>query len=174
MLRLVALISRMLEQARLDWVRKAIRITYPLAALLPAIWVLRHPTPALWLRPVCKDTWTILFACALAGALPRLFRRRGENFWSLCVIALTLAIFQAWCYNTGSHPALNPFQMWGIFPGSDAQLYYSAACNLLNGQQITALAGARHSYPIFLAILLKFFRYDLRSLTLISTLIMLF
>jgi len=88
------------------------------------------------------------------------------------VIALTQATFQAWCYNTGSHPALNPFQNWGIFPGSDAQLYYSAACNLLNGQQITALAGARHSYPIFLAILLKLFGHDLRLITLVSTLVM--
>ena len=161
----------MLEQARLDWVRKALRITYPLAALLPAIWVLHHPAPVLWLRPICKDTWTILLACALAAALPRLFRRRGGSFWSLCVIALTQATFQAWCYNTGSHPALNPFQNWGIFPGSDAQLYYSAACNLLNGQQITALAGARHSYPIFLAILLKLFGHDLRLITLVSTLV---
>jgi hypothetical protein len=62
--------------------------------------------------------------------------------------------------------------MWGIFPASDAQLYYSAACNLLNGQQITALAGARQSYPILLATLLKLFGHDLRSITLVSTLLM--
>jgi hypothetical protein len=108
----------------------------------------------------------------MAAALPFLFHRRGVSAWALMVIALTQAIFQAWCYNAGSHQALSPFQMWGIFPASDAQLYYSAACYLLGGQQITALAGARQSYPILLATLLKLFGHDLRSITLVSTLLM--
>jgi hypothetical protein len=162
----------MLQQVRLGWVRKALQIIYLVAALLPAVWVLSHPMPVSWLRPVCKDTWAILLACAMAGVLPFLFHRQGRGAWSLCVIALTQAIFQAWCYNTGSHPALNPFQNWGIFPASDAQLYYSAACNLLNEQQITALAGARHPYPVLLAVLLKIFRHDFRSVTLIVTIVM--
>ena len=162
----------MLQQTRLGWVRKALLIVYPLAALLPAVWVLSHPMPVPWLRPVCEDTWPIVLACAMAGALPLLFYRRGDGAWSLSVIALTQAIFQAWCYNTGSHPAHNPFQAWGILPGSDAGLYYTAASNLLNGQQITAMAGARHPYPLLLAVLLKIFRHDFRSVTLVFTILM--
>jgi hypothetical protein len=159
----------MLQQARLGWVRKSLLIVYPLAALLPAVWVLTHPMPVSWLRPFCKDTWPILLICALAGALPFLFHRRGGSAWSLLVIALTQAIFQAWCYNTGSHPAHNPFQMWGILPGSDAVLYYTAATNLLNGQQITAMAGARHPYPLLLAVFLKIFSHDFWLVTFVST-----
>jgi hypothetical protein len=162
----------MLQQTRLGWVRKALLIVYPLAALLPAVWVLSHPMPVSWLRPVCEDTWPIVLACAMAGALPLLFHRRGDGAWSLSMIALTQAIFQAWCYNTGSHPAHNPFQIWGILPGSDSGLYYTAASNLLNGQQITAMAGARHPYPLLLAVLLKIFRYDFRSVTLVFTILM--
>jgi len=128
--------------------------------------------PVSWLRPVCEDTWPIVLACAMAGALPLLFYRLGDGAWSLSVIALTQAIFQAWCYNTGSHPAHNPFQAWGILPGSDAGLYYTAASNLLNGQQITAMAGARHPYPLLLAVLLKIFRHDFRSVTLVFTILM--
>lgn len=162
----------MLEQARPDWVRNSLRIIYPLAALLPAIWVLTNPTPVLWLRPVCKDTWVILFACAMATTLSFLFHRRGGGTWSLSVIALTQAIFQAWCYNTGSHPALSPFQIWGILPGNDSFLYYTAACEVLNGQKITAMAGARHSYPLLLAALLKMFGHDFRLVTMVSTIVM--
>lgn len=162
----------MLQQTRLGWVRKALLIVYPLAALLPAVWVLSHPMPVSWLRPFCEDTWPIVLACAMAGALPLLFHRRGDGAWSLSMIALTQAIFQAWCYNTGSHPAHSPFQIWGILPGSDSGLYYSAASNLLNGQQITAMAGARHPYPLLLAVLLKIFRHDFRSVTLVFTILM--
>ena len=128
--------------------------------------------PVSWLRPVCEDTWPIVLASAMAGALPLLFHRRGDGAWSLSMIALTQAIFQAWCYNTGSHPAHNPFQIWGILPATDAGLYYTAASNLLNGQQITAMAGARHPYPLLLAVLLKIFRHDFRSITLLFTILM--
>jgi hypothetical protein len=162
----------MLQQARLAWIRDILRILYPLAALVPALWVLSHPMPLSWLRPFCKDTWPIPLVCAMAGALPFLFHRREASAWSLIVIALTQAIFQAWCYNTGSHPALSPFQMWGIFPATDSHLYYSAACELLNGQQISAMAGARHPYPLFLALLLKIFRHDFRWVTLVFTILM--
>jgi hypothetical protein len=82
------------------------------------------------------------------------------------------AIFQAWCYNTASHPALSPFQMWGIFPATDSHLYYSAACELVNGQQISAMAGARHPYPLLLALLLKIFGHDFRLVTLGFTILM--
>jgi hypothetical protein len=163
----------MLQQARLGWVRKALRIFYPLAALLPAISVLSHPMPVSWLRPVCKGTWAILLVCAMATALPFLFRRRGGGAWSLSVIALTQAIFQAWCYNTGFHPAGSPSQIWGIFPGNDSALYYTAACELLNGQQITSFVfGARQSYPLLLAVLLKILRHDFRLVTLAFTIVM--
>jgi hypothetical protein len=128
--------------------------------------------PVSWLRPLCKDTWPILLVCAMAGVLPFLFHRRGGSAWSLFVIALTQAVFQAWCYNTGSHPALSPFQIWGIFPATDSHLYYSAACELLNGQQISAMAGARQPYPLFLAALLKIFRHDFRLVTIVSTIVM--
>jgi hypothetical protein len=138
----------MLQQARLAPIRKILRIIYLLAALLPAFWVLSRPMPVYWLQPFCKETWPIVLACALAAGLPFLFRRRKGSAWSLMVIALMQAIFQAWCYNTASHPALSPFQMWGIFPATDSHLYYSAACELVNGQQISAMAGARHPYPL--------------------------
>jgi hypothetical protein len=128
--------------------------------------------PESWLRPFCKDTWPIVLVCVLAGALPVLFHRREESSWSLMLITLTQGIFQAWCYNTASHPALSPFQMWGIFPATDSHLYYSAACDLLNGQQISAMAGARHPYPLLLGLLLKIFRYDFRSVTLVFTILM--
>jgi hypothetical protein len=98
-----------------------------------------------------------------------LFRKKAGSVLSLLVIALTQAAFQAWCYNNGSHPALNPFQIWGILPATDSHLYYSAACELLNGQQITVMAGARHPYPLLLAVLLKIFSYDLRAVTLVFT-----
>ena len=162
----------MLRQTQTDWIQKGLRIVYLLAALLPAVWVLSRPMPAAWLRPLCKDTWPILAACGIAGILPRIFRDRGRSAWSLSVIALTQASFQAWCYNTGSHPALSPFQIWGILPGTDSGLYYTAASNLLNGQQITAMAGARHPYPLLLAVLLKIFRHDFRSVTLVFTILM--
>jgi hypothetical protein len=128
--------------------------------------------PLSWLQPLCKDTWPILLVCAMAAVLPFLFHRRGGNAWSLLMIALTQATFQAWCYNTGSHPALSPFQMWGIFPATDSHLYYSAACELLNGQQISAMAGARHPYPLLLALLLKIFGHDFRTVTLVLTILM--
>jgi hypothetical protein len=162
----------MLQQAKLGWIRKTLRILYPLAALLPAFWVLSHPMPASWLRPLCKDTWPILLVSAMAAALPSLFRRHKGSAWSLVVIALTQAIFQAWCYNTGSHPALSPFQMWGMFPATDSHMYYSAACELLNGQQISAMAGARHPYPLLLALLLKIFGHDFWLVTVVCTILM--
>jgi hypothetical protein len=163
---------RMLQQSRLVWVRKARAIVYPLAALLPAVWVLTHPVPLAWLRPLCKDTWTILAVCATASILPLLFRGAAGNASSLLVIALTQAVFQAWCYNTGSQPALSPFQMWGILPATDSHLYYSGACELLNGQQITVMAGARHPYPLLLAVLLKIFGHDFRVVTLVFTIVL--
>jgi hypothetical protein len=162
----------MLQQTRLRWITKGLRIPYLLAALLPAVWVLTHPVPVAWLRPLCKGTWTILAVCATASILPLLFRKKGGSASSLLVIALAQAAFQAWCYNTGSHPALNPFQIWGILPATDSHLYYSAACELLNGQQITVMAGARHSYPLLLAILLRVFRHDFRLVTSFCTLLM--
>jgi len=156
-------------QIWLRWIGKWFPIVYLPAALLPAVWALSYPTPVVWLRLICKDTWPILAAAAMAAILPRLFRRAGASAWSLLVIALTQASFQAWCYNTGSHPAHNPFQAGGILPGSDSGLYYTAASNLLNGQQITAVAGTRHPYPLLLAVLLKIFRHDFRSVTLVFT-----
>jgi hypothetical protein len=152
---------------------KGLQVAFLLAALVPAVWVLNHPVPVAWLKPVCKDTWPILAICAIAAILPYLFRRAGASAWSLLTIALTQAGFQAWCYNTGSHPAGSPFQMWGIFPGGgDACLYYTAACELVNGQQITAMAGARHSYPAVLAGLLKIFGHDFRLITIVFTMTM--
>ena len=142
------------------------------AALLPAVWALSYPTPVVWLRLICKDTRPILAAAAMAAILPRLFHRAGASAWSLLVIALTQASFQAWCYNTASHPAGNPFQMWGILPATDSGLYYSAASNLLNGKQITAMAGARHPYPLLLAVLLKLFRHDFRAVLSTLTIVM--
>jgi hypothetical protein len=111
----------------------------------------------------------------MAAALPLLFHRRGNSAWSLLVIALTQAIFQTWCYNTGSHPVHNPLQVWGILPAYDGNLYYTAASNLLDGQQITAaiaMTGARHPYPVLLAVLLKIFGHDFRSVTLVFTILM--
>ncbi len=162
----------MLQKTGLCWIRKCLRIAYLLAALLPAVWVLSHPMPIAWLRPICKDTWAILAVCAMAGILSLLCRRTGGTAWSLSLIALTQASFQAWCYNTGSHPALNPFQMWGILPATDSHLYYSGACELLDGQQITVMVGARQPYPLLLAVLLKIFSHDLRALTLVFTIVL--
>ena len=162
----------MLQQPRLRWTRKSLRIVYLLAALLAAVWILTHPMPVAWLRPLCKDTWPILAVCGVAGILPLLFRRRGASTLSLLVIGFTQATFQAWSYNTGSHPALNPFQLWGILPATDSHLYYTEACEVLNGQQITVMAGARHPYPLLLAVLLKIFRHDFRVVTLVFTIVM--
>jgi hypothetical protein len=159
-------------QIWLSWIGKWFPIVYLPVALLPAIWALSYPTPVVWLRLICKDTWPILAAAAMAAILPRLFRRGGPSAWSLLVIALTQATFQAWCYNTASHPAGNPFQMWGILPATDSGLYYSAAHNLLDGQQITAMAGVRQSYPILLAALLKLFRHDFRWVMSTLTIVM--
>jgi hypothetical protein len=108
----------------------------------------------------------------MAAILPVLFRRAGASAWSLLLIALTQASFQAWCYNTGSHPAGNPLQAWGIFPLIDSHLYYTAACEVLNGQQITSMYGARHPYPLLLAVLLRIFGHDLRAVTFAFTIAM--
>src|SRR5262245_56069560 len=162
----------MLPQARLAWLLKSLRIIYFLAALLPALWILSQPMRVSWLRPLCKDTWPILLVCAVAAVAGFVFHRRRASAWSLMVIALTQAVFQAWCYNTGSHPALSPFQMWGIFPATDSHLYYTAACELLNGQRITAMAGARQPYPLLLASLLKIFSHDFRLVTLVVAILM--
>ena len=161
-----------LPQTRLRWIRKGLPTACLFAALLPAVLVLTHPIPVVWLRPVCKDTWAIVVACALAGAPLLLFRRIEGRAWSLSVIALMQAIFQAWCYNTGSHPARSPFQIWGIFPFNDAHLFYSGACELLNGQQVTVMPGARHPYPVLLAVLLKIFMHDFRAVTSVFTIVM--
>ena len=108
----------------------------------------------------------------MAAILPVLFRRAGASAWSLLLIALTQASFQAWCYNTGSHPAGNPLQAWGILPLIDSHLYYTAACEVLNGQQITSMYGARHPYPLLLAVLLRIFGHDLRAVTFAFTIAM--
>jgi hypothetical protein len=125
-----------------------------------------------WLRPICKDTWPILATCAMAAILPLLFRRAGAGAWSLSVIALAQATFQAWCYNTGSHPAHNSFQVWGIFSLIDSHMYYTAACEVLNGQQITSINGARHPYPLLFAVLLKLFGHNFRTVTFVFTIVM--
>jgi hypothetical protein len=161
-----------IQQTRLRWTRKSLQLAYLLAALLPAIWVLSHPTPVAWLRPICKDTWPILAICGMAAILPFLCRRGGGNAWSLSVIALTQAAFQAWCYNTGSHPSRSALQLWGIFPVNDANFYYTEACELLNGQQITLMFGGRQPYPLLLAVLLKIFRHDFRLVTSAFTILM--
>lgn len=161
-----------MEQTRLRRIRKALQITYLLAALVPAVWLLSHPMPVSCLRPLCKDTWPVLAACTLAAVLPFLFRRAGGSAWSLLVIALTQATFQAWCYNTGSHPAHNALQAWGIFPLIDSHLYYTAACEVLNGQQITSMYGGRHPFPLLLAVLLKIFGHDFRAVTFAFTIAM--
>jgi hypothetical protein len=108
----------------------------------------------------------------MAAILPFLFRRAGASAWSLLLIALTQASFQAWCYNTGSHPAGNPLQAWGVLPLIDSHLYYTAACEVLNGQQITSMYGARHPYPLLLAVLLKIFGHDFRTVTFVFTIVM--
>ena len=161
-----------MEQTRLGWIRKSLRIACLLGALFPAVWVLSHPMPVAWLRPLCKDTWAILAACALAAVLPPLFRRKGTSTWSLLVIALIQAAFQAWCYNTGSHPAVTPSQIWGIFPLGDSNFYYSGACELLNGQQMTLMFGARESFPLLLAVLLKALGHDFHLVTAVLTIVM--
>jgi hypothetical protein len=161
-----------LQQTRLCWARKSLGIICLLAALFPAVWVLSHPTPVAWLRPLCKDTWPVVVVCAIAAGLPLLFRRGKWSASSLLVIALTQAIFQAWCYNTGSHPAHNTLQIWGILPQTDSGLYYTAACDLLNGQQITAMTGARHPFPLLWAVLLNIFKHDFRSVTFVLTIVM--
>src|SRR5215208_6565747 len=94
-----------LVQSRRHLIRKGLGIVYLFVAILPSIWVLTHSMPVAWLQPVCKDTWPIVAVCAMAGAPSLLFPRLQGRAWSLAVIALTQAIFQAWCYNTGSHPA---------------------------------------------------------------------
>jgi Oligosaccharyl transferase STT3 subunit len=62
--------------------------------------------------------------------------------------------------------------MWGILPATDSHLYYSAAFELLNGQHIAVMAGARQPYPLLLAVLLKIFRHDLRAVTLVFTIVL--
>lgn len=161
-----------MDQPRLGWIQKGFQTACLVGALLPVVWVLSHPMPVAWLRPLCKDTWAILAACALAAVLPFLFRRKGTSAWSLLVIGLTQAFFQAWCYNTGSHPAVTPSQIWGIFPFGDSNFYYSGACELLNGQQMSLIFGARESFPLLLAVLLKILRHDFHLVTSVLTIIM--
>lgn len=144
-----------------------------LAAFLPAVFVLTHPLPVNWLRPLCRDTWPLPAICAFTTVSAFCLRRYGA-YASLALIALTQAIFQAWCYNTGSHPALNPTLLWGILPQTDSHLYYSQACEILNGQQISVCLGARHPYPMFLAALLWFCGHDFRLVTTLSVLLLSF
>lgn len=90
----------------------------------------------------------------------------------MLAIALTQAIFQAWCYNTGSHPSDNPHLLWGILPQTDSHLYYTQACQLLHGEQISAAHGARHAFPVFLAALLRVSGHDFVWVTSLFTLLM--
>jgi hypothetical protein len=54
----------------------------------------------------------------------------------------------------------------------DSQLYYTTACQVLNGQQITSMYGARHPYPLLLAVLLRIFGHDFRTVTFVFTMVM--
>ena len=74
-----------IPQTRLRWIRKGLRIACLFVALLPALWVLTHPIPVVWLRPICKDTWAIVLACAIVGTPLLLFRRIEGRAWSLSV-----------------------------------------------------------------------------------------
>jgi len=51
-------------------------------------------------------------------------------------------------------------------------MYYTAACEVFNGQQITSINGARHPYPLLLAVLLKLFGHNFRTVTFVFTIVM--
>jgi len=161
-------------RTRNRWLSKGLWGLCVLLALLPALWLLNHPMPVAWLRPLCKDTYSVLLACGAAAALPLLWRQKGMSAWSLAVISVVQAVFQAWCYNTGSHPAGNELQIWGILPSTDSQLYFTTASQLLDGQRIAVMFGSRHPFPVLFALLLKICDYDFRLVTLILTLLMTF
>ena len=166
-------LSRRLR-TRNRWSVRGLRVLYLLLALLPALWLLNHPMPVTWLRPLCKGTYSVVLACVTAAALPFLLRQKGMSAWSLAVISIVQAVFQAWCYNTGSHPAGNELQIWGILPSTDSQLYFTTASQLLDGQRIAVMFGGRHPFPVLFALLLKICDHDFRLVTMVLTLLMTF
>lgn len=77
------------QQTRPRWNRKGLQVAYLLAALLPAVWVLSHPTPAAWVAASNLQRYLADPRSLRAGSdLPRLFRCAGASAWSLSVIAL--------------------------------------------------------------------------------------
>ena len=146
-----------LVQSRRHLIRKGLGIVYLFVALLPGIWVLTHPMPVAWLRPVCKDTWAIVVACVMAGApLAFIPPHRGTRL----VIVSDSA-------NAGHFPGMvlqhrlascgQSMSNLGHLSVQRRSFVLQRACELLNGQQISVMPGARHPYPVLLAVLLKIF-----------------
>jgi hypothetical protein len=96
--------------------------------------------------------WPLALCCLLPSLLAwRDWKwRRPVTFgW----IAILFSSLQAYCYNTATHPALNPFSTWGFLPNTDSFYYLSNAVEIAEGVGIRAGFGARQMWPGFLALI---------------------
>src|SRR5665811_1888377 len=119
-----------------------VRIAGWFLAILPALWLLTHPVPEAWLVPFARaarapgyvtDHFWPLFLWCLAPSLFawRDWKWRGQVTFAW--IAILFCSLQAYCFNTATHPALNPFSIWGFLPSTDGHHYLNNAVEIAEG-----------------------------------------
>ena len=131
-------------------------------AVLPSLWLLTHSLPVGWLTVFAREpgapgyvpshVWPVIAWCLVPSllALRKWTARESVTFgW----IALLPALWQAYCFNTGAHPARNPFLLWGLLPNTDSHYYLNNAVEIAEGIGIRSGFGARQMWPGLLALL---------------------
>ena len=131
-------------------------------AILPSFWLLTHPIPVGWLVHFAREPdtpgyvpshfWPVVAWC-LVPSLLALRSWRGREAVTFGWIALLPALWQAYCFNTGAHPARNPLLLWGLLPNTDSHYYLNNAVEIAEGIGIRSGFGARQMWPGFLALL---------------------
>ena len=160
--------------------QNAVRLAVWLLALAPALWLLTHPVPLACLVPFAREptapgyiqssTWPIIFWC-LGPSLLAWRDWRWRQPVTFGWIAILFCLWQAYCYNTATHPAGSPFVIWGLLPGSDSQTYFNNAVEIAEGTGIRIAWGARQMWPGFLAVLHACSKGDLKTMLSFLTLI---
>jgi hypothetical protein len=148
-----------------------VRLVGWLLAILPGLWLLTHPVPLSWLVPFAREPrapvyvpssfWPLILWCAV----PSLLALRSWK-WRQAVtfgwVAILFCGWQAYCYNSATHPARNPFVLWGLLPATDSHFYLNSAVEIAEGIGIRTGLGARQMWPGFLALLHTWCNGDLK------------
>ena len=103
-----------------------------------------------------------------------LFRRiRGDALGHLSRDSHNAGHFQAWCYNTGSHPAISPLQLWGIFPVKRCKVVLQRSLQLRTVSKSLSWLAPGILIPFFWLSYLKLFVHAIfRAITSVSTVVM--